>query len=64
MTRHIDLVEQAELNSYKCDLITVEVGSRVVVDFERVNHLKKLLRVGRRELDTILVELAETAMKD
>ena len=58
------MVEQAEHNSYKCNLITIEVESRGVVEVVGLNNLKRLLGVGRRESDTFLGKLAETAMNE
>ena len=52
--RFTDLVEEAEQHAfgYKCELITVEVGSRSVVEVERMDRLKRLMNVVRREGDT------------
>ena len=64
VSRYTDLVEGAEQHGYKCELITVEVGSRGVVEVERMDRLKRLMNVARREWDIFLVTLAETTMKE
>ena len=61
VSRYTDLVEEAEQHGYKCELITVGVGSRGVVEVERMDRLKRFMNVARREWDTFL---AETAMKE
>ena len=61
VSRYTDLVEEAEQHGYKCEL---EVGSRDVVEVEWMDRLKRLMDVARREWDTFLVILAETAMKE
>ena len=63
VSRYTDLVEEAEQHGYKCELITVEVGSRGGVEVERMDRLKRLMNVARREWDTFLATLAETAME-
>ena len=47
VSRYMDLVEDVEQSSYGCDLLTVEVGSRGVVEVERLGRLRRLLDVGR-----------------
>ena len=53
VSRYMDLVD-AEQSGYGCDLLTVEVGSRGVVEVERLGRLRRLLDVGRREWSTFL----------
>ena len=48
VSRYTDLVEEAEQHGYKCDLITVEVRSRGVVEVEWMDRLKRLMKVARR----------------
>ena len=57
-------MEEAEQHGYNCELITVEVGSRGVVEVEGVDCLKRLMNVAKREWATFLVKVAETAMKE
>ena len=57
ISRYTDLVEEAEQHGYNCELITVEVGSRGVVEVEGVDCLKRLMNVVRREWDTFWLHL-------
>ena len=56
--KYVDLVEEAEQHNYKCDVFTVQVGSRNVVDVERLGWLRRVFDVGKKEWDTFLVYTA------
>ena len=59
--KYVDLAEQ---HNYKCDVFTVEVGSRGVVEVERMGWLRRVFDVGKKKWDTFLVQLAETVIKE
>ena len=61
---YTDLAEEAEQHGYKCDILTVEVGSRGMVEVLRLDRLKRMLKVQGKEWVEFLVRLAETAMKE
>jgi len=64
VSRYTDLAEEAEQHGYTCDILTVEVGSRGVVEVLGLDRLKRMLKVQGKEWVEFLVRLAETAMKE
>ena len=64
VSRYTDLVEEAEQHGYTCDILTVEVGSRGMVEVLRLDRLKRMLKVQGKGWAEFLVRLAETAMKE
>ena len=57
-------MEEAEQHNYKCDVITVEVGGRGVVNVERLGWLRRVFDAGKKEWGTFLLQLAETVMRE
>ena len=47
--KYVDLVEEVEQHNYKCDVFTVEAGSRGVVEVERLGWLRRVFDVGKKE---------------
>ena len=64
VSRYTDLAEEAEQHGYTCDILTVEVGRRGMVEVLRLDRLKRMLKVQGKEWVEFLVRLAETAMKE
>ena len=62
--RYTELIEEAELRGYQGRLITIEVGSRGVLNMGGLQEMKRLLVVGRKEWDTFLIALSKKAIEE
>ena len=58
------MIEEAEHCGYQARLITIQVGSRGVLNMGGLQEMKRLLVVGRREWDTFLIALSKKAMEE
>ena len=55
--KYQDIVERARSAKYTPTLITLEVGSRGIIDMNGFSRLKDELKIARRDLTQSLVEL-------
>ena len=60
--KYADIVEQARLSHYTAKLITVEVGSRGIVNMEGFLQLEDELNIQKRDMSKLLTILAKTAI--
>ena len=63
-SRYADLLDEAENNGYKASLITIEVGSRGVLNVAGLEKLKSLLNVEKKEWTTFMMNLVVTVIKE
>lgn len=62
--KYVELLEEAEHNGYKSEMITIEVGSRGVLSLEGFDNLKKSLlqNVGRKKWKSFLTKISQTVI--
>ena len=60
--KYADIVEQARLSHYTTKLITVEVGSRGIVNMDGFQQLQDELNVQKRDMLKLLTVVAKTAI--
>ena len=61
--RYTELIEEAKHRGYKASLMTIEVGSRGMLDVARLQKLKSFLKVKRKKWEDFLVKLSRTAIE-
>ena len=57
-------MEEAEHRGYRASLITIEVGSRGILDIAGLDKVKSLLGVRRKEWATFMVNLSRMAIQE
>ena len=60
--KYIDLIDQAKANGYKAQLITLEVGSRGLVNKKGFIQLKQILGISNSQLDGLLLQIIRTVI--
>ena len=60
--RYTELCEEAEDRGYTCSILTIEVGSRGVLNIAGIEKLRGLLHVGKKQWTSFLINLSKTAM--
>ena len=62
--KYEDIISHATTYGYTAKLITLEVGSRGIVNEGGFMQLKDELNIPRKDLTCLLVELATTAIRE
>ena len=62
--KYQDLVERARRSNYKTKLITLEVGSRGMVNMKGFMHLKQELNISKHDITERLVLVAKTSIME
>ena len=62
--KYTNLLEEAQQNGYQSSIITLEVGSRGVLEIKGLDRLKKLIPVNRKEWQCFLVKISQTVIKE
>ena len=60
--RYEDLLQLCNKNGYRAQLMTIQVGSRGVVDIPSLSGLKQLCRPSAKEWDAFVVLLAKASI--
>ena len=62
--KYQDLVERARCSNYRTTLITLEVGSRGMVNMEGFMQLKQELNISKPDITQLLVVVAKTSIME
>lgn len=60
--KYSDLIDEAQESGYEAKLITLEVGSRGLVNMPGFNQLKQDLGISTRSLDKLLLQIIRTVI--
>ena len=61
-SKYTDLVTQAKNRGYRTTLITLQVGSRGVPDYNSFSVLAKLLKIPTKEMIQLFKDVTEAAL--
>ena len=59
--KYIDLMEEAQTKGYNAQILTLEVGSRGILNLDGFMSLRELLKTSRRDFTNFLTALARTS---
>ena len=62
--KYIQLLEEAEQNGYRGNILTIAVGSRGVLNMEGLVKLRTLMEVRKKDWRSFLIKSSETVLRE